>query len=187
MMMIMIVMIMVIMRVVVIAVIVAMTVMMAGMIMAFSGCVRVALVRIGAALRIEWRLDLDRSGTQPLHHRLDHVIAPDAQAFRRDLRRQMSIAEMPCDANQVLRILAADFHQRLGRRNHFDQPAIIKHQCVTASQRDRMFQIEQEFEPARAGHRNATAVTIVEIEHHGIGRRLNPAMLSMYLRGADHD
>jgi hypothetical protein len=186
-MMIMIVVIMLIMRVVVIAVIVVMTVMMAGMLMDFSGCVRVAFARIGAPLRIEWRLDLDRSGPQPLHHRLNHVIAPDAQTFRCDLCRQMTIAEMPGDTNQMLRILAADFHQRLGRRNHFDQPAIFKRQGVTAPQRDRLFQIEQEFEPARARHHHAPPVTVVEIKHHGIGRGFNPAMLSMYLRGANHD
>jgi hypothetical protein len=29
-------------------------------------------------------------------------------------------------------------------------------------------------------------VAVVEIEHHGIGRRLAPVMLTTYLGGADH-
>src|SRR4051794_39512807 len=45
--------------------------------------------RIGAALGIERRLDLDDARAQPLHHFLDDVIAPDAQAPAHDLGRQM--------------------------------------------------------------------------------------------------
>src|SRR4051812_34866342 len=73
---------------------------------------RMAAVGVGAAFRVERRLDLDDAGAQPSHHGFDHMIAPDAQAFGHDLRRQMTVAEMPGDANQMLRIAAADFRQR---------------------------------------------------------------------------
>ena len=56
---------------------------------------------IGAALGIERRLDLDDAGAKPLHHRLDDMIAPDAQALWHDLRRQMTVAEMPGDPDQM--------------------------------------------------------------------------------------
>lgn len=148
--------------------------------------VRMAATGIGAAFRIERRFDLDDPRTEPLHHRLDDVIAPDTQAPCRDLRRQMAVAEMPCDPNQVLRVVAADLGQRLRRRHDFDQPAIVEHQRVTAAQRDRVLQIEQKFQSARAPHRHPPPVPIVEIEHDGIGRRLTPAMLPANLRGADH-
>jgi hypothetical protein len=62
--------------------------------------------------------------------------------------------------------------QRLGRRDHLDQPAVFQHQRIAAAQRDRVFQVEQEFEPARARHRHPPPVPVVEIEHDGIGRRL---------------
>jgi hypothetical protein len=75
---------------------------------AFGG-VRVAAAGIGAAFGIERRLDLDYPGAKAFHHRLDDVIAPDPQAFRHDLRRQMAVAEMPGDPNQVLRVLPANF------------------------------------------------------------------------------
>jgi len=148
---------------------------------------RMTIARIGAALRIKRRLDLDQPGPQSLHHRFDHVIAPNTQTVRRDLRRQMAVAEMPGDANQMLRVLAPDFDKRLRRCDNLDQPAIFEHKRVPAAQRDRVLQIEQELQPARARHCHATPVTVVEIEHDGVGRRLAPAILSVDLRCADHD
>jgi hypothetical protein len=156
------------------------------MVMRFTGRVRVAVTGIGATFRVERRLDLDQPRTEPLHHRFDHVVAPDAQAASGDLRRQVTVAEMPGDADQMLRIAAADFHQRLRRRDNFHQPAVLKHQCVATAQGHRIFEIQQELEPARPRHRHPPPVTIVKIEHDGVGRRLLPAMLAANLRGADH-
>jgi hypothetical protein len=146
----------------------------------------VAAAGIGAAFGIERRFDLDHAGAQPLHHRLDDMVAPDPQAPGHDLRRQMAVAEMPGDANQMMRIGAADLNQRLGRGDHLDQPAIFEHQRIAAAQRHGVFEIEQELQPARARHRHPPPVAVVEIEHDGIGRRLAPAMLALDSRGADH-
>jgi hypothetical protein len=148
--------------------------------------VRVAAFGIGAAFGIERRFDLDHARAQSFHHRLDDVIAPDAQAARGDLGRQMAIAEMPGDPDQMLRIGAANLDQRLRRGNDLDQPAIVEHQRVTAAQHNGVFQIEQKRQPARAGHRHPTAMPVVEIKHDGIGRRLVPAMRAADLRGAGH-
>ena len=136
-----------------VAVVVSMAMMMPGMIVRrmsvrcmvvrVAGRMRVALTGIGAAFRVERRFDLDQARTQPLHHRFDHVVAPDTQAAAGNLRRQVTIAEMPGDTNQMLRIAAADFHQRLRRRHDLDQPAILKHQCIASTQGDRIFEIEQ--------------------------------------------
>jgi hypothetical protein len=138
----------------------------------------VSRLRIRPALGIERRLDLDDAGAQPLHHRLDDMIAPDAQTLRHDLGRQMAVAEMPGDPDQMQRIGAADLDQRLGGRDHLDQPVILQHQRVAAAQRDGILQIEQEFQPARPRHRHPPPVPVVEIEHDGIGRGLRPAMLA---------
>src|ERR1019366_10042859 len=78
--------------------------------------VRMAAGGIGAAFGIERRLDLDHAGPEPLHHRLDDVIASDPQAFADDLRRQVTVAEMPGDPDQMMRIVAANLGQRLRRR-----------------------------------------------------------------------
>jgi hypothetical protein len=145
-----------------------------------------AVAGIGAAFRIERRFDLDHARAEPFHHRLDDVIAPDTQALGHDLRRQMAIAEMPGDPNQMMRIVAPDLGQRLRRRDDLDQSAIVEHQRVATSQHDRVFQVEQEFKPARAGHRHPPPVTIVETENDGIGWRLGPVVPRANLARADH-
>ena len=143
-------------------------------------------VGIGAAFGIERRLDLDHPRAQAFHHRLNDVIATDAQALRRNLRRQMPIAEMPGEANELVRIPAADLQERLGRRDHLDQPTVLQYQRIAAAQRDGVFQVEQEFETARARHHHAPAVPIVEIEHDGVRRRLGEAVLPSDLCRPDH-
>ena len=182
-----------------VVVVMTMIVIMRGMGMGFGMgmrgmcmCMRVGFRRMGVTARvrppfgIERRFDLDDARAQPPHHRLDDVIAADAQTFRHDLGRQMTIAEMPGDPHQMQRIGAADFEQRLGGGHHLDQPAILQHQRIAAAQRHRVFQIEQEREAARPRHRHPPPVPVVEIEHNGIGRRLRPAMLAQDLSRADH-
>jgi hypothetical protein len=114
------------------------------------------------------------------------VIAPDPQALRHDLGRQMAVAEVPADPHQMLRIVAANLDQRLGRRHHLDQAAVLQHQRIAAAQRHRVFEIEQEFESAGAGHRHPSPVPVIEIQHDGIGRCFLPVMLATNLRRADH-
>ena len=98
----------------------------------------------------------------------------------------MAIAEVPGEPDQVLRIPPLDLDQRLGGGNDFDQAAVVEHQRIAAAQRDGVFQIKQELKPARAGHRHPPPVTIVEIEHDGIGRGVRPAMLAQDCCRADH-
>lgn len=106
--------------------------------------VRVAGIGVSAAFGIERRLDLDHARAEAFHHGLDDVVAADAQSFGHDLRRQMAIAEMPGDADEVMRIAAADLEQRLGRRNHFDQRSVLQHQRIAAAQCNGVLQVEQE-------------------------------------------
>jgi hypothetical protein len=93
---------------------------------------------------------------------------------------------MPGETNQMLRVETPDFGQRLRRRDDFNQPVIVEHQRVTPSQHNRVFQIKQKFKPAGSRHHHPPPVTIVEIEHDGIGRRITPAVWAANLRGADH-
>ena len=97
--------------VIMVMVITAMIVMMVMAVRMIVPGVSVLLMRmtmrrsgIGAAFGIERRLDLDDARAEPLHHRLDDVVAADAQPFRHDLRRQMAVAEMPGDPDQMMRI-----------------------------------------------------------------------------------
>jgi len=141
---------------------------------------------IGAAFGIERRLDFDDARAEALDHLLDDMVAADAQALRHDLGRQMAVTEMPGDPHQMERIGAAYLNQRLGRGDHFDQAAILQHQRIAAAQRDGVFEVEQEFQPARARHRHPPPVPVVEIEHDGVGGGVRPAMLAQNFGRADH-
>ena len=166
--------------------VVIMSMIMRGMLLTASFGRRMPATLIGAAFGIERRLDLDHTRAEPPNHRLDDMVAPDSQAFWHDLGRQMPVAEMPAEPHQMLRVDPANFQQRFGRRHHLDQPAVVEHQRVAAAQRNGIFEIEQEFQPARPSHRHPPPVAVVEIKHDGIGRRLRPAMLAANLGGADH-
>ncbi len=141
---------------------------------------------VGTALGIKGRIDLDHPRTKPARQVRNHVIAPDAQRLRHDLGREMPVAEMPGDPDQVMRIPPLEFEQRLGCRNHLDQPTIFQDQRVTTPQRNGMLEVEQEIEPAGAGHGHPSTVPVVEIEDDRVHRRLRPAMLRPDLRGANH-
>lgn len=172
------------MRVIMTGVIVAVVIM--AMMIVIVIAMRMAGLGVGAAFRIERRLDLDDARAKTLHHRLDDVVAADAQALGHDLGRQMPVAEMPGEPHQMMRIAGADLEQRLSSGDHLDQPAILQHERIAAPKRGRVLEIEQEFQPARAGHRQPSPVPIIEIEQDGIGSGLFPTMLPEHARGADH-
>lgn len=180
-------MIVVMMAVIMMRMIVAAVFMMAMILMMVMTMPGMAAPGISAAFRVERRFNDDHARTKTAHHVLDHMIATDAQAPSDNLRRKVPVAEMPCDPYQMMRIGAPDFHQRFGCCDHFDQSPVFQHQCIAAAQGDGFFQIQQEFQPARARHRHAAAMTVVEIKHHRICGGLGPTNLRADLRGADHD
>jgi len=167
----------------VVMVMVTMTVMR--MIVTVRGMVVVMIVlmmmvsgrrNIGTALGIERRLDLDDARAQSAHHILDHVIATNPQMPSGDLDRQVTVAEMPGNTDELKRVVAADFGQRLGGRHDLDKPAVIQHQRVAAAQGDGFGQIEQERQPACSRHCQTPTMAIVEFENNGVNRLLLPAL-----------
>ena len=145
-----------------------------------------AAAGIRSALGIERRFDGDDARAEAAHHLLDDMIAADTQAFADDLRRQMPVAEMPGDTHKVMWIGAANLHQRFGCRHHLNQPPVFQDKRIAAAQRHGFFQVQQELQSTRAGHRHPPPVPVVEIKHDGIGRRDLPGMLSLDLRRTDH-
>ena len=156
--------------IVVVVVVVVVVVMMAVVVPGVRG----GALDIGAALGIERRVYFHDAGAQSARHILDHVVAAYAQAFRQQFRRQMAIAQMPGDPDQSGAICAADLRQRFGRRDHFDDAPVVKREPVAAAQHHRFGQIEQEFEAADAGHRDAPAMALIIVEHDRIGRLAGP-------------
>ena len=129
---------------------------------------------IGAAFRVERRFDRDHGRAESARHVLDHRIAADAQAPFRQLGRQVAIAEVPGDAGQRGGIGGADFGERLRRGDDLDDAAVLELQSVAGAQHHRFRQVEQEAEPAHAGHGEAAAIALVVIEHHRVDRLARP-------------
>src|SRR5262245_47358752 len=102
----------VVMRVIVTMVITAVMVVTV-MVMTMRIAVGVAAPGIRPTFGIERGLDLDHPRTQSLDHFLDDMIPANAQATACDLRWQMTIAEMPGNTHQMLRIGTTNFNQRL--------------------------------------------------------------------------
>ena len=127
-------------------------------------------LHIRAALGIERRFERDDAGPESFGHRLDDRIAADAQRLRQYFGRQMAVAEVPGDADQGHRINGPDLGQRFGLGDHLDDASVLKAQSVAAAQHCRFREVEQEFEPADTRHGHATAIALVEVEHHRVGR-----------------
>jgi hypothetical protein len=123
---------------------------------------------IGAALRVERRLDRRHFRAEPARHILDHMVAPDAQALGQEFGWQVAIAEMPGDAHQRRRVRAADFSELFGRRDDFDDAPVRELEPVAGAQHHRLGQVEQKGEAANARHRNAASVALVVIEDDGV-------------------
>ncbi len=84
------------------------------------------MLRIGAAFGIERRLDLAHFGAEPARHVGDHMVAANAQLGAHDLRRQMPVAEVPGDADQMLLVARGDLEQGFGRGEDFDKPPVLQ-------------------------------------------------------------
>ena len=117
---------------------------------------------VGALLGREGRLQNRDGGTEPLEHRDDDMILADAQTARKDLDRQMTIAEMPGETRERRRRLRNHVADLFVRRSHLDD--VAKHAGLR--------QIEQERDPVIGRQRDAPPVTVIEIE----GGETDPAL-----------
>jgi len=157
---------------------------------------------IGAGLGVERGLDLGDPGAAVARHVFDDGVAANAQLLPDDLRRQMAIAEMVGEAHELAQVRAADFGQRLGLGEHFDQASVLQHQRIAAAQAGGLRQVEQEFEAADGSHRDAAAMARLCVEHDDIGGIAHPGparlhrncpnhtaslrRCAIFARGADH-
>lgn len=98
---------------------------------------------VGPALRCERFNDLTNTRAKSGKHVCDHVIPADQDTICLDLRRQMTVADMPGQHRQRARGLAAHLKQRFLRRNHLDTPPVVQHQPIAITKRRRLRQINQ--------------------------------------------
>lgn len=144
--------------------------------------VMMRLVRsaIGAALGIEWRLDVRNRCTETDEHVMDDMITPDPDCRIGNFRRQMPVSDLPGERQQVPGICSAHFHKRLGLGANFNDAAIIKNQAISMAQQAGLRQIEQKCNRCAVGepvgnHPHPAAMPRGFIQGNGCGGTLkNP-------------
>ena len=144
-----------------VVVIMAMSIMMMVIVMSMPVLIMVLVVTmpaIGPAFRVERRLDLGNMRAKPFQHVGDDMIATDQDTVGEDLRRQMPVAELPGQLNEMLRVPPTNLQQRLGRGDNFDDPSIVQHQPVAMAQQAGFRKVEQERNSIVRRHRHAAAM-----------------------------
>jgi hypothetical protein len=92
------------------------------------------------------------------------MVRPDSEGFMSNLRRQMTIAEMPCKAHKLARIFMPHLDNRLcGRLNH-EPPPIVKLHTISIGHGDGLWKIEKDILPLIRREPNPASVPGIEIE-----------------------
>ena len=160
------------------AMIVAMIVFMAVMVM-MAVTVIMPLhrtVTVGAALRLEGRVDQRDLGAQPFDHVDDHVIRTDTQAVAHDLCRQMAVAEMPGHAHQFGLVRAGDLGEAFSGGLDGDDAPILELQAFTMHQQPRFGQVEEEPRPRDPRERDPTAEAPIVVEDDAVACIAGPGL-----------
>ncbi len=122
--------------------------------------------------RLERFLDIADTGAQSLQHGSDHVIAQDQDAAFLDLGRQVPVAEMPGEFDQVQRIARLDLEKLFRRGLHFDRITVFEHQPVTVMKEHRLFQVKHHHVPVRQVQQFTAQMTQVVRQADSIDRRI---------------
>jgi hypothetical protein len=125
---------------------------------------------ISPTFRLEWRLDPCQRTAQPKDHRFHYMIRPDADRAAQDLRGEMPVPDMPCDARKQCGVIGAHFHQILGRGANGKPASIFQLQPIAMRHGHGLGQVEQHLRSAISRQDNAPAVTAVIVESDGIYR-----------------
>ena len=127
--------------------------------------------RIGAALRIERRLDCGDTCAQAREQRLERAVGSQPQAVRQDLNRHMPVAKMPGEFRKMREVAPAHLDQRLGLDHDLDRTAIVENEQVTHPQRDGLRELERVGRAACAHDRAALNAALIRLDDHAAARR----------------
>jgi len=143
---------------------------------------------IGAALRLERRIDDIDGGPQTARHLFQYRITRDADAVREQLGRDMAIAEVPGETRQMVRVVCINLGDRLLGSDHGDDAAIVQSETVAVLQAGSLNKVEQEHHVALATHGDAAPMAAVMRQYHAVGgARDVPGAGGQKRAGVDHD
>src|SRR5262249_50893302 len=102
--------------------------------------------------------------TEAMEHVFDHMIGSNAKRLLTDIRRQVSIAQVPGKANQLTGILVPDFDDKLSRGLNHEPPPIVQLQPIAIGHGNRFWKVEKDIFALVRSHANAAAMARVKIE-----------------------
>jgi len=97
---------------------------------------------VGAALRLERRIDGNHLGAEALQQRLYRRIGLEPEPALQNLNRHVAVAEVPGEPRERRQIGSTRLDQRLGLRHDLDKPAVVEHQRVVGAQPHRLGEVE---------------------------------------------
>ena len=89
---------------------------------------------VGTAFRVEGAPHRSCPSAELLHHVLDNVIAPDSERCAHELRRQMPVAEMPGDLDEMRRVIGFNLDKVFGLGHHLDDPSVFQLKTIGVAQ-----------------------------------------------------
>jgi hypothetical protein len=126
--------------------------------------VMVIVTTVRAAFGLKRSVALSENCAEAGKQLFDHMVRPDSEGLMSNLRRQMTIAEMPCKAHKLARIFMPHLDNRLcGRLNH-EPPPIVKLHTISISHGDGLWKIEKDILPLIRREPNPASVPGIEIE-----------------------
>jgi hypothetical protein len=125
---------------------------------------------IGSGFGIEWRVDRFDMTAEAFDHVPNDVVGTDPNSIAKQLHRQMTIAEMPGDADKFPVVMIVNLQQRLGPRADLDDPAFLKSESVAIAQPHRLRKVDQQLLTRLRRQNDATAMAAIEIDQHLIYR-----------------
>jgi hypothetical protein len=133
--------------------------------------VMMAAIPVRAAFRLEGSTRVHEIRSQPMEHRFDHMVRPNAKHLASNFCRQMPIPQVPGKTRKLSGILMPNFDKQLGSSLNLQQPPIVQLQAISVGHGNRLRKIEKDIFALVRGQANATAMARVEIESDGACRR----------------
>jgi len=124
----------------------------------------VIVTTVRAAFGLERSLEFSENCAEAGKHLFDHMVRPDTEGVMSNLRRKMTIAEMPCKAHKLARIFMPHLDNRLcGCLNH-EPPPIVKLHTISISHGDSLWKIEKDILALIRREPNPAPMARIEIE-----------------------
>lgn len=131
-------------------------------------------VTIGAAFRIEGSGQGCQRAAKLADHVLDHVIPADPERVAHELGRQMAVAQVPGDPDQMGPVPRADLHQVLRFGKDFNDTAIFQFQAVTMVQMHGGRLVQQKGQASFACQDRPAAMAVFPVKGDPVGSRRLP-------------